>query len=58
MAEEEGIKKKKTSQSLNNAMKRLGKAEEYYARLIMQFSNKERLKLYRKIAFSKLLLTI
>ena len=50
MAEEEVIKKKKTSKSLNNAMKKLGKAEEYYARLIIQFSNKERLKLYRKIA--------
>ena len=50
MAEEEGIKKKKTSKSLNNAMKKLNKAEEYYARTIIQFSNKERLKLYRKIA--------
>ncbi len=50
MAEEEGIKKKKTSKSLNNAMKKLNKAEEYYARIIIQFSNKERLKLYRKIA--------
>lgn len=50
MAEEEVIKKKKTSKSLNTAMKKLNKAEEYYARLIITFSNKTRLKLYRKIA--------
>ncbi len=50
MAEEEVIKKKKSSKTLNNAMRNLNKAEEYYARLIIQFSNKERLKLFRKIA--------
>ena len=50
MAEEEVIKKKKTSASLNNAMKKLNKAEEVYARLIISMSNKVRLKLYRKIA--------
>ena len=50
MAEEESIKKKKTSKSLNNAMKKLNKAEEVYARFIISLSNKVRLKLYRKIA--------
>lgn len=50
MAEEEVIKKKKTSASLNNAMKKLNKAEEVYARMIISMSNKVRLKLYRKIA--------
>lgn len=50
MAEEEVIKKKKTSASLNNAMRKLNKAEEVYARLIISMSNKVRLKLYRKIA--------
>lgn len=47
---EEGLKKKQTSKSLQSAMKKLNKVEEYYARLIIQFSNKTRLKLYRKIA--------
>ena len=47
---EEVIKKKKTSASLNNAMRKLNKAEEVYARLIISMSNKVRLKLYRKIA--------
>lgn len=50
MAEEEVIKKKKTSKSLQSAMKKLNKAEEYYARMVISFSNKTRLKLYRKIA--------
>ncbi len=51
MAEEEvPVKKKQTSKSLATAMRKLNKAEEYYARLIIQFSNKTRLKLYRKIA--------
>ena len=50
MAEEEVIKKKKSSKTLNNAMRNLNKAEEYYARLIITLSNKTRLKLYRKIA--------
>ena len=45
----EGIKKKKSS-SLNNAMRKFNKIEEYYAKLIIQFSGKTRLKLYRKIA--------
>ena len=50
MAEEEVIKKKKSSKTLNNAMRNLNKAEEYYARLIITLSNKTRLKLYRKSA--------
>jgi len=50
MAEEEGIQKKKRSQSLTTAMRKLNAAEEVYAKLIIQFSNKTRLKLYRKIA--------
>ncbi len=50
MAEETGIKKKQTSKSLQRAMNKLNKVEEYYAKLIIQFSNKTRLKLYRKIA--------
>ena len=50
MAEEEGIRKKQTSKSLQSAMRKLNKGEEYYARLIIQFSNKTRLKVYRKIA--------
>jgi len=48
MAEEE-VKKKK-SKSLAKAMHNFNLVEEYYARLVMQFSNKVRLKLYRKIA--------
>jgi len=48
--EEEGLKLKKTSKSLNSAMRRLNMVEEAYAKLIITFSNKERLKLYRKIA--------
>ena len=43
-----GEKKKKSS--IQKAMKNLGKAEEFYAKAIMAFSNKTRLKLYRKIA--------
>ncbi len=51
MAEEESVvKKKKASKSMANAMRNLNKAEEVYAKLIIQFSNKTRLKLYRKIA--------
>ena len=50
MAEEEALKKKHQSKSLQAAMKKLNKAEEVYARVIIQFSNKTRLKLYRKIA--------
>ena len=47
---EDGINRKHTSKSLQSAMKKLNKIEEYYARLIILFSNKTRLKLYRKIA--------
>ena len=47
---EDGINIKHTSKSLQSAMKKLNKIEEYYARLIILFSNKTRLKLYRKIA--------
>lgn len=48
MAEETG--KKRKSQSLQRAMHKLNTIEEYYAKMIIQFSNKTRLKLYRKIA--------
>ena len=41
---------KKKSKSLAKAMHNFNKVEEYYARMVMQFSNKVRLKLYRKIA--------
>ncbi|MBQ8661773.1 MAG: type II secretion system F family protein [Alphaproteobacteria bacterium] len=47
MAEEA---QKKKSKSLAKAMHNFNKVEEYYARLVIQFSNKDRLKLYRKIA--------
>ena len=47
---DENIKTKRTSKSLHRAMNKLNKVEEYYAKLIIQFSNKTRLKLYRKIA--------
>lgn len=36
--------------SFHNAVRKLNKVEEYYAKIILQFSNKTRLKLYRKIA--------
>lgn len=36
--------------SFHNAVRKLNKVEEYYAKMILQFSNKTRLKLYRKIA--------
>lgn len=45
MAEE-----KRKPQSLQRAMRNFNKVEEYYARMIIQFSNKVRLKVYRKIA--------
>ena len=48
MAENE-VKIKK-SKSMQNAMMKLNVIEQYYAKLIMLFSNKVRLKLYRKIA--------
>lgn len=41
---------KKRSQNIQMAMKKLNVVEEYYAKLILNFSNKVRLKLYRKIA--------
>lgn len=53
MAEEENeevVKKKKSSKTLHKAMRNLSKAEEYYAKVIIGFANKTRLKLYKKIA--------
>ncbi len=47
MAEEQ---KKRKSQSMQRAMMQFNIMEEQYARLIIKFSNKVRLKLYRKIA--------
>ena len=38
MAEDDGIKKKKHSQSLATAMRKLNAAEEVYAKIIIQFS--------------------
>ena len=49
MAEEQQVRKRK-SQSLQRAIAKFNKIEEYYAKLVIQFSNKTRLKLYRKIA--------
>lgn len=49
MAEEQQVRKRK-SQSLQRAIAKFNKIEEYYAKMIIQFSNKTRLKLYRKIA--------
>lgn len=46
MAEEN----KRKSKSLQKAMRKLNAVEEVYAKLLIQFSNKTRLKLYRKIA--------
>ena len=40
----------KKSKSLQKAMMKFNTIEEYYAKMIIQFSNKTRLKLYRKIA--------
>lgn len=42
--------KKPQSQSMQNALRSLNKIEEYYAKLICNFSNTTRLKIYRKIA--------
>ena len=50
MVDEELVSKKKNSKSLQKAMRNLNKAEEMYARLMIMFANKTRLKLYRKIA--------
>lgn len=49
MAEEQQVRKRK-SRSLQRAIAKFSKIEEYYAKMIIQFSNKTRLKLYRKIA--------
>lgn len=49
MAEEQQVRKRK-SRSLQRAIAKFSKIEEYYAKLVIQFSNKTRLKLYRKIA--------
>lgn len=48
MAEED--KKKKANKSLQQAMRRFNAAEEYYAKFMIAFAGKTRLKLYRKIA--------
>ncbi len=42
--------KSRKSKSMQNAMMKLNVVEQYYAKMIMLFSNKVRLKLYRKIA--------
>ncbi len=42
--------KKFASNSINKAMRKLNKVEEYYAKMICNCSNGARLKLYRKIA--------
>ncbi len=46
---EEGAKKK-SSKSLQQAMRKFNAAEEYYAKFMIAFAGKTRLKLYRKIA--------
>lgn len=42
--------KKKASRSLQQAMRKFNAAEEYYAKFMIAFAGKTRLKLYRKIA--------
>jgi len=42
--------KKKTNKSLQNAMRKFNAAEEYYAKFMIAFAGKTRLKLYKKIA--------
>ena len=42
--------KKNTSKSLQQAMRKFNAAEEYYAKFMIAFAGKARLKLYRKIA--------
>lgn len=42
--------KKRTNKSLQNAMRKFNAAEEYYAKLMIVFASKTRLKLYKKIA--------
>lgn len=49
MADEQ-IKKKAKPKSMQRAMMKLNAIEEYYAKMVIVFSNKVRLKLYRKIA--------
>ena len=49
MAEEQK-NKRSSSNSMQKAMRQLNVIEEYYAKLICNFSNEARLKLYRKIA--------
>lgn len=46
----EGSTKKNTSKSLQQAMRKFNAAEEYYAKFMIAFAGKARLKLYRKIA--------
>lgn len=46
MAEE----KRSSSNSMQKAMRQLGVVEEYYAKMICNFSNEARLKMFRKIA--------
>ncbi len=48
--ERDDISGRERNSQLENAMKNLNVVEEYYARLIINFSNKTRLKLFRKIA--------
>lgn len=50
MAEENPQPTRRKSNSLQKAMRQFNIVEEYYAKMIMLFSNKVRLKLYRKIA--------
>ncbi len=49
MAEEQN-NKRSSSNSMQKAMRQLNVVEEYYAKMICNFSNEARLKLYRKIA--------
>ncbi len=42
--------KKKTNKSLQTAMRKFNAAEEYYAKFMIAFAGKTRLKLYKKIA--------
>lgn len=42
--------KRSASNSMQKAMRKLNTVEEYYAKLVCNFSNEARLKLYRKIA--------
>ena len=44
------VSNKKKKSSIQKAMRNLGKAEEIYAKAIIIFSNKTRLKIFKKIA--------